>query len=486
MSSKTEPAEPPNPGKDISPTVHNAVRLCLSAKEYRVLQDFATKRVPALQGKLPSSLREDPAAFSRNRHNIAAFRASLRVFVGSSGVLKLAEIISNRVQGVTTKKKDRTPLLRSPNFRLSISLSLLLLLHRLLYRFLVRLRSNLRTDDARPFRERNPRVSRALTSRYAPAVGASLAGFALGIAPQEQLRLTATIYTATRSLEFLFNTLDSKGWLDQRPWWFGSWLLMPVSCAQLFHAFIFDRETTPKWFGNFILRLSPSYIPGRPDALPEYVNWPEKEEIVSSLASIANLRWPASASLDIQTLLRPAPSKSPKLQHRIRAPHPSLGPTTCSLLSFHHPSPEHSENQGHYQAAPIGSAWGSVCLFNNSLPRSTLPTKRFFLSGALGGLPFLFMGQSRSFFMYFFRAAVDSAWKTGVKHGLWKGGRGRGLALFVASWALIGTILEANPNAVQGGGLRKGLTWLRGDGFVDPIELEQRRVRRAPKKAENA
>ncbi|KAJ5232570.1 hypothetical protein N7468_005526, partial [Penicillium chermesinum] len=487
------------PGKDISPTVHNAVRLCLSAKEYRVLQDFATKRVPALQGKLPSSLREDPAAFSRNRHNIAAFRASLRVFVGSSGVLKLAEIISNRVQGVTTKKKDRTPLLRSPNFRLSISLSLLLLLHRLLYRFLVRLRSNLRTDDARPFRERNPRVSRALTSR----------------------------------LEFLFNTLDSKGWLDQRPWWFGSWLLMPVSCAQLFHAFIFDRETTPKWFGNFILRLSPSYIPGRPDALPEYVNWPEKEEIVSSLASIANLRWPAFVS----PILHPREPHTLPTSVECIAPitgpaHPSISKLSCALL---HPSlPSCSTAFVHHillsvpplarflasitlalsipkikdiikqpvtsihaictkiilmtavLSTAIGSAWGSVCLFNNSLPRSTLPTKRFFLSGALGGLPFLFMGQSRSFFMYFFRAAVDSAWKTGVKHGLWKGGRGRGLALFVASWALIGTILEANPNAVQGGGLRKGLTWLRGDGFVDPIELEQRRVRRAPKKAENA
>lgn len=125
-------------------------------------------------------------------------------------------------------------------------MSLLLLFHRLLYRFFVRLRANLRTDDAGPFRERNPRISRALTSRFAPAVGASLAGFTLAITPQEQLRLTAAIYWSTRSLEFLFNTMDEKGWLAQRPWWFGSWLLMPISCAQLFHAFVFDRETTPK------------------------------------------------------------------------------------------------------------------------------------------------------------------------------------------------------------------------------------------------
>lgn len=50
---------------------------------------------------------------------------------------------------------------------------------------------------------------------------------------------------ATRSLEFLYNVADQKGWLVNRPWWFGSWLLMPVSCAQLFHAFVFDRETAP-------------------------------------------------------------------------------------------------------------------------------------------------------------------------------------------------------------------------------------------------
>ena len=124
-------------------------------------------------------------------------------------------------------------------------MSLLLLLHRLLYRFLIRLRQNLRTDDAKPFRERNPRISRALTSRLAPAIGASLAGFTLAICP-DQLRLTAAIYWSTRSLEFLFNVMDSKGWLEQRPWWFGSWLLMPVSCAQLFHAFVLNREATPR------------------------------------------------------------------------------------------------------------------------------------------------------------------------------------------------------------------------------------------------
>lgn len=74
--------------------------------------------------------------------------------------------------------------------------------------------------------------------------------------PQEQLRLTGAIYWSVKSLEFLFNAVDSKGLLDKRPWWFGSWLLMPVSCAQLFHAFVFDRETTPK-VGPYFRALMP-------------------------------------------------------------------------------------------------------------------------------------------------------------------------------------------------------------------------------------
>jgi hypothetical protein len=80
-----------------------------------------------------------------------------------------------------------------------------------------------------------------------------VAGFALGIAPQDQLRLTAVIYSAMRSLEFSFNVLDSKGWLGKRPKWFGSWLLMPVAFAQLFHAFVFDRDTAPKVCGWLFL-----------------------------------------------------------------------------------------------------------------------------------------------------------------------------------------------------------------------------------------
>ena len=142
--------------------------------------------------------------------------------------------------------KQKPPLFQSPNLRLSLSLSLLLLLHRLLFRFFSRLRSNLLTKDAAPFRRRNPRISRSLTSRLTPALGASLAGFVLGVYPGGQLRITIAIYMATRSLEFAYKALEGDGWFKGKPWWWGSWLLMPVATGQLLHAFVFDRDCFPK------------------------------------------------------------------------------------------------------------------------------------------------------------------------------------------------------------------------------------------------
>ena len=89
-------------------------------------------------------------------------------------------------------------------------------------------------------------MSRVLVSRLAPAVGASLAGFLLGLCPADQLRMSIAIYTLTRGLESLYNRLEDDGWFRRKPWWVGSWMIMPVACGQLLHAFVFDRDCFPK------------------------------------------------------------------------------------------------------------------------------------------------------------------------------------------------------------------------------------------------
>ncbi|EAL93321.1 uncharacterized protein AFUA_2G10260 [Aspergillus fumigatus Af293] len=468
---------------DAHPLVRNALRITLSAKEYKLLHEYIIQRTPpSIKDKAPSPSRYEAIVRSKNKHNEAALRASLRVFLVSGGLLKLVEAIVRRIQGDMSKKKPRSSILHSPNFRLSLSLSLVVLLHRFLYRFFVKLRTNLRTDDARPFRERNPRVSRALTSRYAPAVGASMAGFALGICPQTQLRITAAIYAGTRTMEFVFNALDEKGWFGDRPWWFASWLLMPVSCAQLFHAFVFDRETVPKVCPPRIcaLLLCPSYIRGRPESLPAGFPWPDKEAVVDSLANIARLRWPPSCGT---AFVHHILLSVPPLARFLTTVTLALSVLKFKTILSHPISAVNSLSKKIIKltailSAAAGSAWGTLCLWHVILPRSVLPTKRFFLSGAVAGIPFAFLENSRSIFMYFFRLAVRSKWDVGVKNGLWKGWKGGDLWIIVLAWAVMGSLLEHRPSPVQGKGVRKSLAWLRGDGFVDPVEAAAKKKAR--------
>jgi len=75
----------------------------------------------------------------------------------------------------------------------------------------------------------------------------ALAGLAIAIHPADSRRVTIAIYFLTRALEFCYNFLDDKGFLPRKkPWWFGSWLIFPLSSAQLLHAFVFDRDCFPQ------------------------------------------------------------------------------------------------------------------------------------------------------------------------------------------------------------------------------------------------
>lgn len=147
----------------------------------------------------------------------------------------------------------KVSLWKSPNFRLSLSLSGILLLHRILFRFFTRLRAHLLTPEARPFRQRNKKTTKTLTSTFAPAVGAGLAGCMLAVYPSEQLRVTITIYALSRAAESAYNLAEEEGWIWgkegsrwERPWWWGSWLIFPLTCGQLLHSFIFDRDCFPQ------------------------------------------------------------------------------------------------------------------------------------------------------------------------------------------------------------------------------------------------
>ena len=69
----------------------------------------------------------------------------------------------------------------------------------------------------------------------------------------------------------------------------------------------------------------------------------------------------------------------------------------------------------------IGTSWYSVCLFQQILPSSFLPQKRFILSGLLAGMwAFVDRKKGRGRFLYSARLSIESGWKVALKRGLVK------------------------------------------------------------------
>ncbi|KAF1824423.1 uncharacterized protein K489DRAFT_315743 [Dissoconium aciculare CBS 342.82] len=539
MSSSGKSTSSAGSRRPLDPITRTALRYTISPREYELLHQYLISRAPKqLQQRTPNPPRYEKITESRTEggeYNANAMRTSLRVFItiflgfkSWEGVKKAlaarkgaAPAAAVTVAGAPT---STAVAVRHPNARIALAFSSILLFHRLLFRFFKRLRASLLEANAEPFRKRNPGVTRALTSPYTPAIGASLAGFLLGVSPSDQLRLTIVIYILSRSLEFGYNALADGGYLwseeSGRPWWFGSWLIMPFACGQLLHAFVFDRDCFPESYGRFILARSPEYIQLRPAGFPKDGAWPGTFDIVDALADCAKLKWPAFVSPILFPSLKetlPALAVAPAL-HKVKpiiAPaFPGATHLSCALLHPHDPSCARTYLRYWIAAFPsvakfftivygafallayksllktpgpflnklsarilrmtvfitgsIGTSWASICLFNNYLPRNTLPTQRFFLGGFLGGLwAFVASNGERSTFLYSARTTIESTYRVGKKHGWWTGVPNGDVLVFVAALALTSAVHEARPTAVNSGVFRKLLSSMNGEGWVD-------------------
>lgn len=116
----------------------------------------------------------------------------------------------------------------------------------------------------------------------------------------------------------------------------------------------------------------------------------------------------------------------------------------------------------------ISTAWASICFFQAYLPRHLLSTQRFFLGGFFAGLwAWVERRHGRSVFLYSARVSVDSLWKVGVKRRWWKAMRGGDIWVFVLALMVTGVVYERDAKAIREGQLRKGISWVRGEGWRD-------------------
>jgi hypothetical protein len=471
-------------------------RLVLSPREHEVLLSLLRKH---LSDKLEQP-DETKTVSQRDSFNAAAFRSASRVFVTTSLSLKVLGAVLDRIASTSASKKGahkpRQQLVASKS-RLALSLSTVLFAHRVLYRLFSKLRLQLLHEKVRDIKERYPNVYAALTSNLAPAIGASLSGFALGIYPSDQLRVTIAIYVACRALEVGYNVLDAAGYMKKNP--FGSWVIFALAQGQLLHSFVFDRDCFPEAYGTFILQNTPEYIQRRPANLSPKAVWPSANQITNAIAEIARLRWPPF----ISPILRPnvtntlPPSIDPVISSITSRAHPSLQNLSCALIHPQETScfiaylrqnllafPQIARFFTLYYGAfsllrikqlfkapstflnrlakqilqttmaisgAIGASWGTICLFQAILPRALFPQFRFFLGGLLGGCFQIFdrssVGHGNT--MYAARTSVDSLWKVGVKRRWWRPIKGGDAALFVAALAILNVCADIGGAVAQ-------------------------------------
>lgn len=116
----------------------------------------------------------------------------------------------------------------------------------------------------------------------------------------------------------------------------------------------------------------------------------------------------------------------------------------------------------------LSTAWASICFFQTYLPRHLLATQRFFLGGFVAGLwAWIERKGGRMVFLYSARQSVNSLWKVGVKRRWWRAMKGGDLWVFVLALMLTGVVYEHDAKALKEKPLRKGVSWVRGEGWRD-------------------
>lgn len=492
-------------------------QLVLSHREYEVLRDAVKDSItddPRFQHSPVQRAKQAPILENRNA---AAFRAATRVYLGTNYGLKAVQALLSYLTGrrdpghALTTPRPRKPLVADRR-KFALSLALLLFFHRFLYKTFSHARLQLLHDKAKDIRERWPRIYDILTSRLTPGVAASLSGFALAICPKDQLRVTIAIYILVRAAELVYKGADAAGYLKRKPKWVGSWMLFALSQGQILQAFVFDPDCFPTGL-NSLMKYSPEYIQARPPGLSPKVAWPDYRQIVDSLAEMARLKWPSFVS----PVLRPKDLTTlPSSIDPIIAPitsraHPALQHLSCALI---HPAETSCFTPflrqillsmgkiGRFMALYYGAfslirirslfkdpisfitklaakilrvtvvvcgslagSWGSICFFNNYLPKSFLPKSRFFLGATLSSCIAIIdqspTGHENA--MYTTRLSLDSLWKVGKKRGWWKGVKGGDVGIFVVSLAVFSLLWDSQRNVFAKDSSMVLVRLLRGD-----------------------
>ena len=89
----------------VDPILRNALRYTVSEREYQLLHRYLLSQAPAVKRRSVPPARYEAIVESEGDYNAAAIRASVRVFLGTYGSLKLWEFITVRFLSKSASKR---------------------------------------------------------------------------------------------------------------------------------------------------------------------------------------------------------------------------------------------------------------------------------------------------------------------------------------------------------------------------------------------
>lgn len=480
----------PGDGSDRAAVVRRATRLFLSA--YAVMNLYENVMIGLLRRKNLSNFFKDTLSQSSLRIAgfIASFSTIYRVLL-SQLRLRLPSSIPPSTESRPANPRSKSSLILQQR---------------------PRLRRILRKIAASPY--------------FAPLVAGTVASSSMLIESSGERRVSIAIYALSRAVQSLYLAACNKGVmpapLREGRWWFGGHLLFGIANAQLLHSFVYNPDTFPASYSSFILKYSSAYLPSLPPSYPPSTPWPTPREVVDAIASSSRSRYPSFSS----PLLHPDSANNfrpdaivARVLPILAGAHPGHSRLVCAFLHPEETScwkvfdgfvraefkavtkffaafaafgilirhkkflkdPEEGVFKGilatltnsAFLSLALGTAWGTICLFQQYLPSNFIPTKRFYLQGFLAGLwvSLVTIGGNASratdLGMYSARLAVNCAWKVATKNKAVKGLKNGEVLYFAAAMGVLMSLYEVQPKAIGSGFVRSALAKMAGKSASD-------------------
>ncbi|CAB4445973.1 unnamed protein product [Rhizophagus irregularis] len=440
-------------------------------------------------------------------------RRGLFAFIQVYAIANVVEVVV-RLPKLFRRKASLNQILKKVSLYSSTRCALSIASYAIIYKSLFRFFTRLFDPLLRPPPSSSLIVNDVVCSPLVPPFLAGLlAGPTLLIDNVQSRRILIAVFMLSKSLQYTYHALRQNGIIPRMPWWWGSWLLFPISSAQLIYAYLLHPDIFPKNYDKFITSRSTTYVNPKPSDFSDAMPWPIGREIVDRIGILASLYYPEFYSSKLHGRdVPPLPDNLKPIQPVLEIAHPAHSKMLCAMLHHEEPSclvtytkfiakegidalkfmgivytislilsgksrpnggittilsyaiPEIFKGATFITMA-IATSWALFCGFQKILPNKFMPISRFYLNGFIGGMWILVEKPNRrlDIGMYSLRLSIETLWKLLVKQGKVRNIRNGEAIYFSLAMAFIMAIRKNQPKSITSPYIRFALSRLLGE-----------------------